>query len=207
MALMLGGGILVSIFVAVTNPASRLDSIAPPFASEGQPVSGVLTIIALAPWAYVGFESISHSTPEFNFPVRKSFRIMAVAVVTAAGAYALLALLAVSAMPEGCAGWTDYIFNLDRFDGIRRLPTFYAAETFMGAFGSVVLGLTTFGAIVTGLVGNYIASSRLLYAMAQDDMMPRAMGELNAHRVPGKAIMFVMAVSGVLPFFRTAVPV
>ena len=206
MALLLGGGIVVGIIAALVDPGSALRSASPAFSPKQSPFSGVFTIVALAPWAYVGFESISHSAGELSFPVRKSFRIMAVAVVTAAGAYALLALLAVSAMPEGCAGWTDYIFNLDRFDGIRRLPTFYAAETFMGAFGSVVLGLTTFGAIVTGLVGNYIASSRLLYAMAQDDMMPRAMGELNAHRVPGKAIMFVMAVSVVLPFFgRTAI--
>ena len=206
MALVLGAGIVVGMISAIASPESMLRSISPAFSPRQLPTVGVFTIIALTPWAYVGFESISHSTAEFGFPVRKSFGIMAVAIVTAAGAYALLAILAVCALPEGCASWTDYIFNLESYEGVQALPTFYAAESFMGGIGAVALGLTTFGAIITGLVGNYIASSRLLYAMAQDDMMPRAMGRLNRHRVPGAAICFIMGASVILPFFgRTAI--
>ena len=206
MALILGGGIIVGTVAALVHPQSHILTIAPAFSPNQAPLTGVFTIIALAPWAYVGFESISHSTGEFSFPVKKSFRIMAIGVVTAAGAYALLSILAVCALPEGCASWTDYIFNLSDYEGVKGLPTFYAAETFMGAFGAVALGLTAFGAIITGLVGNYIASSRLLCAMAQDDMMPASFGSLNEHHVPGKAILFIMAVSLVLPFFgRTAI--
>ena len=206
MALLLGGGIVVSIIAAITNPASRLGSIAPSFAPEGSPVTGVLTIIALAPWAYVGFESISHSATEFKFPVRKSFRIMAIAVITAAIAYAWLSVLAVCALPEGCVGWTDYISNLGSYSGVQGLPTFHAAEALMGSLGPVVLGLTTLGAIVTGLVGNTIASSRLLYAMAQDDMMPSWMGRLDEGGVPRNAILFILCVSAVLPLLgRTAI--
>ena len=128
MALLLGAGIVVGIVAAIVNPGSMLRSAAPAFSPKQSPVAGTLTIIALAPWAYVGFESISHSAAEFDFPVRKSFRVLVIALITAAGAYALLALLAVSALPEGCAGWTDYIFNLGEYEGVRGLPTFSAAE-------------------------------------------------------------------------------
>ena len=206
MALLLGGGIVVAIVAVIANPQRAAAHIAPAFSPNQSPASGTFTIIALAPWAYVGFESISHSTGEFGFSVKRSFRIMAIAVVTAAAAYVALAILAVCALPEGCASWTDYILNLGGYEGIRGLPTFFSAETVMGSFGTVILGLTTLGAIVTGLVGNYIASSRLLYAMAQDDMMPRSMGRLDGRQVPRKAILFVMAVSVALPFFgRTAI--
>jgi len=206
MALLLGGGIVAGIVAAVGNPAGNLRSIAPVFAPGTAPLPGVFTIVALAPWAYVGFESISHSAAEFSFPVKRSFRIMAVAVVTAALAYAALAVLAVCALPEGCANWTDYISNLGSYSGIQGLPTFHAAQALIGALGSVVLGLSALGAIITGLVGNYIASSRLLYAMSEDDMMPKWLGRLNEHGVPGNAVVFVLCVSAVLPLLgRTAI--
>ena len=206
MALLLGGGIVIAMASVIANPNGLPLNLAPAYSPNQSPFEGTFIIIALAPWAYVGFESISHSTGEFGFSIKRSFRIMAVAVVTAAVAYAALAILAVCALPEGCASWTDYILNLGGFGGLQGLPTFYAAESFMGSLGSVILGLTTLGAIITGLVGNYIASSRLLYAMAQDDMMPRGMKRLNGRQVPQNAILFIMAVSVLLPFFgRTAI--
>ncbi|MBR0367810.1 MAG: amino acid permease [Clostridia bacterium] len=206
MALLLFCGILLGLISAIISPHSHLGSIAPAFSPEKPPLSGVFTIIALAPWAYVGFESISHSAEELSFKPRRSFGIMAAAVVTAAVAYAGLALLAASALPEGCAGWTDYIGNLGDYSGVRGLPTFYAAETFMGTLGTVVLGFTTLGAIVTGVVGNTVASSRLLYALSEDRMLPGWMGRLNERRVPQNAILFLTGISVVLPFFgRTAI--
>ncbi len=206
MALVLLGGIAVCIVAAATHSRGGMNAVSPPYAPEGAPLEGVFTIVALAPWAYVGFESISHSAGELDFSLKRSFRIMAVAVVTAAVAYGALALLAVTVLPEDCASWTDYIFNLGRYEGIRGLPTFFSAESLMGTAGAVVLGLTTLGAIFTGLVGNTVASSRLLYALAQDDMLPAWFGKLNRNRVPFHAVLFVTGISVVLPFFgRTAI--
>lgn len=62
---------------------------------------GVFTILALAPWAYAGFEFVSHSTAEFKFPVKKTFTILVVSLVASAAAYALLALMAVTYAPAG----------------------------------------------------------------------------------------------------------
>ena len=131
---------------------------------------------------------------------------MAVAVIAAAFAYTALAVLAVAVLPEGCSSWTDYIFNLGNYDGIEGLPTFFSAESLMGTMGTVVLGLTTLGGIVTGLIGNYIASSRLLYTLAHDKMMPTAFGELDENGTPKKAIIFILCISLVIPFLgRTAI--
>ena len=206
MAMLLLGGIAVCVLPAILNPASNIGRLSPAYSPDRTPLGGTFTIIALAPWAFVGYESISHSAGEAKFPLKRSFRIMAVAVVTAGVAYAALAVLAACVLPEGCAGWVDYIFNLDSYDGIQGLPTFFAAESLMGRYGSVVLGLTTLGAVFTGLVGNAIASTRLIYALAQDDMMPKCFGELDGNHIPRKAVLFVMGLSMVLPFFgRTAI--
>ena len=206
MALLLLAGILIALIAAVFNPVSRLDSLAPPYSPNRSPVSGVFTIIALAPWAFVGFESISHSASEFRFSVKRSFRIMAAAVLAACIAYGTLAVLAICVLPEGCTGWTDYIFNLASYSGIQGLPTFHTISVLLGTPGTVILALTAFGAILTGIIGNMIASSRLMYALAQDNMMPPWFGRLSEHAVPKNAIMFIAAVSVVLPFFgRTAI--
>ena len=200
-------GIVICYGMSTMGGQTRgADFLSPPYPPEKEPLSGIFTIIALAPWAYVGFESISHSSAEFRFSPKKTFLVMAVAVVTGALAYIMLAVLAAAVQPAGCENWVDYIFHLGEYSGVAGLPTFYAAETLMGSAGVVVLGLTALGAIITGLIGNYIASSRLLYAMAEDKLLPEWFGRLNKHAVPRNAILFLLAISVILPFFgRTAI--
>lgn len=129
MAFLLIGGIAVCIGFALGSPRSGLGQISPAFSPDTSPLTGILTIVALAPWAYVGFESISHSAGEADFSLKKSFRIMTAAVIAAAVAYASLAVLAACVLPEGCASWTEYIVHLGSYEGVRGLPTFYFAET------------------------------------------------------------------------------
>ena len=206
MALALFGGLVVGAVSALTLHSPDILVFDPPFPPGKAPISGVFTIIALAPWAFVGFESICHTAGEFTFSRKKSIWVLVAAVIAAGMAYALLAVLAVTVLPEGCATWPDYIGNLDSFEGIKNLPTFYSAAQLMGGFGTVVLALTTLGAIGTGLVGNTIAASRLLYALSLDEMLPDWFGELDDRRVPRNAILFMLCVSLPLPFLgRTAI--
>ena len=206
LALVLLGGVTVCVLAAVLNGGFAEGSLSPAYAPDKAPLTGVFTIIALAPWAYVGFESICHSSEEFKFNHKKSFRVLAVSVIAAGAAYAMLALLAVAVLPEGCASWTDYIFGLGNRQGIEGLPTFFGASSALGSVGVVLLGLAALAGILTGLIGNYIASSRLLYALAKDNMLPGWFGKLDKDRVPKNAVLFLLAVSALLPFLgRTAV--
>ena len=56
----------------------------------------------------------------------------------------LLVLLAVTALPEGCADWTDYVGRLGSFDGLAAQPTFHAAGAAMGRAGVVLLSAAAF---------------------------------------------------------------
>ena len=49
---------------------------------------------------------------------------------------------------------------------------FYAVQTVLGSAGTVILGVTVLCAVLTSLIGNMIAASRLLYAMAESDLLP-----------------------------------
>ena len=206
MALVLLGGVVICFAAALGKESGGVSMSSPPFAEGSRPGYQVFTIFSLAPWAFVGFESISHSTAEAAFPRKYSFRILAAAVAAAAAAYILLVLLAASAQPEGCGSWSEYIARLGDYGGMASQPTFFAAQSAMGTTGAAILGLAALGGIATGLIGNYIALSRLLCAMAEDGMLRRSIGETDRKQVPQTAILLIMAASLVLPFFgRTAI--
>jgi len=205
-AAVLLGGVLVCFIAAMGSNLSRGASLEPAFAPNHTPAGGVLTIFALAPWAFVGFESISHSTAEAKFPLKRSFAILAIALVTAAVAYIALGVMAAAALPEGCGDWTEYVARMGGFSGVASQPAFYAAWSAMGAAGSGLLGIAALCAILTGLVGNFVALSRLLRSMSEDGMLGSWLGELDGNRVPRNAILAILAISVPLPFFgRTAI--
>ena len=206
LALALVAGVAVCFLATLFSGSFNGNNLSPAYSPDRAPLAGAFTIIALAPWAYVGFESICHSSGEFKFDLKKSFRVLAAAVVAAGAAYAMLALLAVAVLPEGCASWTDYIANLGAYQGVEGLPTFFGAKSLLGVFGVALLGLAALAGILTGLIGNYVVSSRLLYALAEDHMLPGWFGRLNRRGVPGNAVLFLMGISVLLPFLgRTAV--
>ncbi|HAM16778.1 MAG TPA: hypothetical protein DCP91_13190, partial [Eggerthellaceae bacterium] len=165
---------------------------------------GFLNVVALAPWAFIGFESISHSASEFRFSPKKSLTIMIVAVASAAIGYILLVIIAASVQPSGYDGWAPYIANLGSFSGIEGLPTFFAIQSCLGDAGSVIIGLAAIGGIATGLVGSLVAASRLLYAMSLDGLMPAWFSKISPQGVPAHAILAILGVSVLVPFIGRA---
>jgi len=205
MAVVLFAGIAVCFVWALAGGGESSAAFSPAFAPEHGAFGGILTIFALTPWAFVGFESISHSTGEAKYPLKRTFRVLAAAVVFAAAAYILLALLAVTALPDGCGDWTVYLSRLDDYTGVASQPAFFAAAR-LGRFGAALLAAAALCGIFTGLIGNYVALSRLLRAMAEDGMLPAWVGALDARRVPRNAILCILFVSLPLPFLgRTAI--
>ena len=95
---------------------------------------------------------------------------------------------------------------MGNLEGIRAVPAFYAAERYLGRAGVTLLMLSLFGVIVTSLIGNLLALSRLLYAAGRDGDAPRALAALDKNGVPCKAVYAVVAVSLLIPFLgRTAI--
>lgn len=110
------------------------------------------------------------------------------------------------ATPDGYSNWTEYIGSVGTLNGIENLPTFLSAKESMGDAGLLVLGISAFCGIATGLVGNIVALSRLLFSMSRDDLLPKQFQYKNKKGVPYVAVGFIAAVSLPIPFFgRTAI--
>ena len=206
MGIVLFIGVVFCFLAATVKQTGGPGICDPPYSPENTSIVGIFTIFALTPWAFVGFESVSHSVHEAKFNRKHSFLIMAIAVVTAGIVYIFLSLLATTVQPEGCSNWVDYIANLGSYSGLASHPTFYAGNSAMGTIGSVLLGIAALCGIFTGLIGNYIALSRLIFTLAEDGMVPEWIGRLDKNHTPRCAILSIMCISVILPFFgRTAI--
>ncbi len=129
------------------------------------------SLIILAPWAFVGFEVTAFDTAHFKFAIRRSKRIMFNAIVVAAVAYISMALVSVASVPDGFESWQEYIAALDELKGVASVPTFFAARAVMGNAGLVIMTITAVAAILTGIIGGYRATTRVLSTMAEDRIL------------------------------------
>ncbi|MBQ7454053.1 MAG: APC family permease, partial [Selenomonadaceae bacterium] len=205
-AIILFGGVLIGIGAVVVSGVNIFE-IQPAYPPDNNSTfAAIFGIVVLAPWAFVGFESVSQSAEGFKFSIKKTFAILFCAVVAAALAYTFLTILAVSTLPPGYADWSEYINDIDKLEGLAGLPTFYAVNFFLSDIGLMILAVTCICGVITGLVGNYIAASRLIYALTRDDLLPAWFGKLNAQHTPMNADLFIMLLSLPIPFLgRTAI--
>ena len=149
----------------------------------------VFSLVILAPWAFVGFEVISFDTAHFRFPIQKSGKIVPLSIIMAAFAYISMALLSVGAVPEGFSSWQEYIPEIEHLSGVASMPTFFAAKELMGNLGLVVMSMTAVTAILTGIIGGYRATTRVLSTMAEDRILSEKFSKTTF------SILFIMGIS------------
>lgn len=202
---------LIGVVVVISGGSllcsrASFSALAPAFPTGSNAGLSVFAIMAIAPWAFVGFETVPQAADEFKFPVAKTRLIMVCSILFGAVVYVVLDTVTAMVVPPGCTNWESYILNLGKCDGVMALPTFYAARELFGNLGLVLLGLAVLAAILSGIIGFYMASSRLLYAMATEGVLPKWFGRIHdRHRTPANAIWFIMALSMIAPFFGRTV--
>ncbi len=170
LAMILLVGVVVTAICCLPNALSR--DVLCSFGFQG--VNGgfaVFSLVVLAPWAFAGFEVTALCTAQFKFPIKKTKSVVFSAIIVAAAVYAAMALVGVSARPDGYESWIAYLSDLNSLNGVDAVPTFYAAKVTMGRFGLVVLTVTTLAAILTGIIEAYRAIVNVLSTMAEDKII------------------------------------
>lgn len=163
-------GVALVCVPAVFSPVSVFPE---PLIRPGQSsFSAVVAILAVAPWAFVDFDTVPQSAEEYKFSPNKTRLIMVVSILFDAFVYVALNTLTASVIPQRFSNWYEYIQQVPSLSGIEALPTFNAAYRLLGWFGLAVLSVAVFGAILSGLLGFFMASSRLVYSMAVSNILP-----------------------------------
>ena len=199
-------GITVCFIAAMAGHGGTGMTMEPACIPDKSAFRQVTRIAFISPWAFVGFESVSHSAAEFRFRHGSLFRILVISLVVTTALYFFVILMSVSAYPEGCDSWLDYIRRLDEFEGIEGLPAFYAANHYLGSTGVHILMASLLALVLTSLIGTLHAVSRLCYAVAQDGILPQRYGQLSDKQIPVNALRLLVLVSLPIPFLgRTAI--
>ncbi len=148
-------------------------------------LSAILATFAIAPWAYVGFDAIPQAAEEFNFSFKKVSFIMVVAIVFGCFVYTSNNTVAAAALEN----WPDRVMAGE-------WVVLVAAEELLGPFGKILIGTGVSCAVLSGIMGFYLASSRLMYSMSRDGYLPEWFGRVDEHYgTPKNAMIFCILVS------------
>lgn len=184
-------GVAAILVGVLLHPEGQLANAAPAFPVDVPPWTAVLAIVAIAPWAYVGFDNVPQAAEEFDFAPAKAFRLIVLAILVAAVIYAAMILATASATP-----WTRLVA------GEPVWGTGDAVGHLFGGVGIMLLALSVSMGICTGLNGFFVSASRLLFAMGRARMLPGAFARLHpSNGTPHLSILFTAALCLVAPWF------
>ena len=200
--MLLLAGVLMILAGTLLNTGIDAEDLLPMFRPEGERsiLAQIVSVLVIAPWAYVGFDTVPQLSEETNFSHDRVKSIMDTSIMCGCFVYVVLAMLAASNFPEGYTGWPEYIDALPDLVGISGIATFSASYKVLGRFGVFCISVSALMAMLTGMLGFYIATSRLLYSMARKGMIPAWFSGLNRNSVPFRAVLFCAGVSVFAPF-------
>ena len=204
------GGILIVIAGAIGSPNASADNLHPMFHPETEEygkgiIAQILAVGVTAPQSFVGFDTVPQLMEESKFSSDLVKVVMDTGIICGGFVYIALTLFACASVPAGYANWTAYIDDLPNLGGISGIVTLSASYQVMGKIGIFVITSSVIAAMLTGIIGFYTATSRLLYSMSRDGMIPLWFSKLNKHGVPVNAGLFCTIVSGITCLFGRAV--
>lgn len=148
-------------------------------------LSAILATFAIAPWAFVGFETIPQAAEEFKFPYKKVMLIMTIAIIFGCFVYTANNTIAAAAVQN----WPDRVMAGE-------WVLLIGAEAMLGTLGKTLVGMAVSCAVLSGIMGFYLASSRLMYSMSRDGYLPKSYSEIDEkYGTPKKALIFCILIS------------
>lgn len=183
---------VVGITIAIgVQPGTSLTDIQPHFPTDKTAIAAIISIVAIAPWAFVGFDAVPQAAEEFDFPARKAFMLIIFAILFAAIIYALMIIATAMAAP-----WQDVAAEGHLWG------TAIVIQDTLGTIGLIVLVVSLSMGIFTGLNGFTMAASRLLFAMARAKILPKSFEKVHPkYETPHIAVIFTIILSALAPWF------
>ncbi|MGV2621467.1 UNVERIFIED_CONTAM: APC family permease [Halobacillus marinus] len=194
-SMLLIAGIVLLAIGAILTEGPSLTNMSPGFSPDKTPIGSILTILALAPFAYVGFDNIPQAAEEFEFEPKKAFGLIIWSLLAAGLAYSIMIWVTASSMP-----WQELLTYIQDTGSV--WGTGDAIESYLGRAGVFIIALAVCMGIFTGLNGFYISSSRLTFAMSRARILPDAFRRLHPkYNTPYIGILFTMFFCLFAPWF------
>lgn len=153
-------------------------------------MGGLLTVLVMTPFMFVGFDVIPQAAEEINLPYKSIGNILMLSVFLAALFYILI-IFGVSRALTPAEMASSKLVTADAMTAL-----------FGGAWAGKLLILGGIAGIVTSWNGFYIGGSRAIYAMAHAKMLPEWLGKLHPkYKTPTNAILLIGVLSTMAPLF------
>lgn len=184
-------GVVLLTFLVGASPESGLENVKPLFHPGMSSMAAIISIVAIAPWAFVGFDNVPQAAEEFNFSSKKAFGLIIFALIAAALLYSFMILATAMTKP-----WLGLVSEQNLWG------TGVAIKSVLGNTGLIILVVALSMGIFTGLNGFIISSSRLMFAMSRAKVLPKVFSKLHPkHNTPYAGIIFTVAVAMFAPWF------
>ncbi|WP_146341300.1 APC family permease [Nesterenkonia sp. NBAIMH1] len=164
--------------------------IEPMFTGGG---AGIIAVLVVVPFLFVGFDVIPQSAEEANLAPRKMGQLIVVSVVAATVFYIVIVSTTALGAPAD---------ELGRFD----LATGDAMAYMLGHefWGQLVIAGGLAG-VITSWNAFLVGASRLLWALSNAGMVPAWFGRMHPkHGTPVNALLFLGGLTTIAPFFGLA---
>lgn len=153
-------------------------------------VAGLLGVLVMVPFMFVGFDVIPQSAEEADMPFVDLGRMLMLSIAMAVVWYTAIIWAVSMAMPAAERAASG-------------LPTADAAARLLGgSWAGKLLVIGGIGGILTSWNAFLIGGSRVLYALGRSGQLPRAFGTLHPRfNTPHRAILLIGSLSLLAPFF------
>lgn len=162
----------------------------PLFSVEEGVMGGIMMVIIMVPFMFVGFDVIPQAAEEINLPFREIGRVLMISVILAVFWYAFI-ILGTSLMLDPEALGASSLAVPDAMQAAFQAP-----------WAGNLMILAGIAGIITSWNAFYIGGSRAIYALAHSGMLPAWLGKLHpTYRTPTNAILVMGILSAIAPFF------
>jgi amino acid transporter len=177
------GGLLAIVVAGLWRDPSVLSDLTLTFHGLGEtaPWHGILGASLLAFFAFIGFEGMVNVAEEVKRPERTLPLAIAITLVVSALLYIVVVWVIIRSVPASELATTT-------------APLSLAYEHLTGA-SPVVVSLIAIFATINGVIVQMIMSSRVIYGLSRQGMLPAALGRIDQRtRTPLLATALVVAI-------------
>lgn len=191
-SLILVAAVFITTIIIISSGVD-FSNLSPAFPLENNSYSygGILSVLAIAPWAYLGFDCVPQMSDEYKFPHRITKHILFASLTVSALLYVLVVLITAVACP-----WQELLSRNYYW------PTGVAIYTCSGAFGTICIGIAMLCGIISTMNAFFLSCSRLVQSVAEQSALPEAFARIHPkYKTPARAIIVITAVSLIAPWF------
>jgi basic amino acid/polyamine antiporter, APA family len=180
----------MALYIIGGLPQVNLSNITGPFFEKG--IGGMFMMVPIAILAFMGFDIVTKAAEEIKSPIEKVVWLIPLSVVFVLFFYAGVFLVSAGVVP-----YTEIA------ESTLEVPIEIVATKTLGAAGFYVVIIAGLMGLITTLNGFLIGSSRLMYGMAKDGVLPRTFSYIHPKfGTPAFGIVVLTIVGALGAFFQ-----